>query len=83
MASGNKSGCGIGWASDNQCQWFICGKLLERWLKNLPECSAVLGDKWEVAIKVAVELVGPVVARVDGTSVTNWWWWVVLGDKWQ
>jgi hypothetical protein len=48
----------------------------------------VLGDKWEVAIKVAVELVGPVVIRVNCTFVTNCgeggcridqsgvWWWV-------
>jgi hypothetical protein len=41
----------------------------------------VLGDKWEVAIAVAVELDGPVRAKVKGTFVKNWGW-MVLGDKW-
>ena len=43
-----------------------------------------------MAITVIVELAVQVVAKVKGTSVTNWWWWknvpewwVVLGDKWQ
>ena len=31
----------------------------------------MLGDKWEVTIKVAVELVVPVVARVNGPLVAN------------
>ena len=53
----------------------------------------VLGDKWEVAIKVVVELDGPVVARVNCPFVENCgeggWriyqsgcWWVRNG-KWQ
>jgi hypothetical protein len=43
----------------------------------------VLGDKWEVAIAVVVELDGPVGAKVKGTFVENWkWeWWVVSGNE--
>jgi hypothetical protein len=64
MASGNNSACGIGWASGGQSQGYICGKLWRWWV--------VLGDKWEVAIAVAVELDGPVGAKVKGTFVENW-----------
>jgi hypothetical protein len=39
----------------------------------------VLGDKWEVAIAVAVELDGPVGAKVKGTFMGV----RVVGGKWQ
>jgi len=92
MGSGNEYFCGIGWTSGGQSQWFICGQLWGRWLDNLPEWWVMLGDKWEVTIKVAVELVVPVVARVNGPLVANceesgrisqssqWWW--VRNSKW-
>jgi hypothetical protein len=62
-------------------------------LENLLEWWVVLGDKWEVAIKVAVELDGPVVVRFNSTFMADcgqagWliyqsdeWWWVRNG-KW-
>jgi len=53
----------------------------------------VLGDKWEVAIAVAVELDGPVVVRFNSTFRANYgeggWrmnqsdgWWCVRNGKW-
>jgi len=72
---------------------YICGKLWERWLENVPEWWIVLGDKWEVAIAVAVELDGPVVGRFNSTFRANYgeggWrmnqsdgWWCVRNGKW-
>ena len=61
-------------------------------MDNVPKWWVVLGDKWEVTIKVTVELVVPVVARVNGPLVQNceesgrisqsgqWWW--VRNSKW-
>ena len=37
MASGHKSGCGIGWASGGQSQGYICDKL-----RVVGECSRVM-----------------------------------------
>jgi len=39
-------------------------------MENLPDCW-VVGEKWEVTITMAVELDGPVVARVNGTFMAN------------
>ena len=37
MGSGNNGGCGIGWVSGSQSQWYIYGKLWGKLLENLPE----------------------------------------------
>jgi hypothetical protein len=62
-------------------------------LENVQEWWVVLSDKWEVAMKVAVDLNELVMARGNGTFVTNcgeggWtiyqsggWWWV-KNNKW-
>jgi len=41
-----------------------------------------VGEKRQVVTKVAVELDGPVVAKVKGTSVANWGWWKNVPEWW-
>ena len=62
-----------------------------KWQQSGHGIYCVMGEKWAVAMKVAVELDGPVVARASGTFMANcgeggWiiyqsggWWWVKNG----
>ena len=61
----------------------------DKWQQSYVICC-VMGEKWAVAMNIAVELDGPVVARVKGTSVENCegggrmyqsggWWWMSNG----
>jgi len=55
-----------------------------RWLENLPDCW-VVGEKWEVTITMAVELDGPVVARVNGTFMAYYGescWRIYQSEGW-
>jgi hypothetical protein len=64
-----------------------------KWQQSGYEIYCVMGEKWEVATNIAVELDGPMLVRISGTFMANckeaaWiiyqsdeWWWVRHG-KW-
>ena len=56
-----------------------------KWQRNGYRIYCVMGEKWAVAMNIAVELDGPVVARVSGTLMANYGeagWIIYQSGEW-